>query len=112
MITVYQANSSFDAKLAQDLLLFEGIESHIMGDFLQGGVGELQPQSLVKVMADENDFDRAKHIIQQWQEKEVSKTQQKLIGRNGPSEKNTFFKPLLGFIIFIFIVGSYFLSLN
>lgn len=67
MITVYQAHSSFDAKLIQDQLSFEGITSHIMGDLLQGGMGELQAHGLVKVMCSETDFDLAKQIINKWQ---------------------------------------------
>jgi glutamate synthase domain-containing protein 3 len=67
MITIYQANSSIDAKLIQDQLGFADIPSHIIGDLLQGGVGELQPQGLVKVMVDEEDFDKAKQVVENWE---------------------------------------------
>jgi len=69
MITIYQANSSIDAKLIQDQLAFGDIQSHIMGDLLQGGVGELQPQGLVKVMIGEADFEKAKEVIIEWEKK-------------------------------------------
>ncbi len=67
MITIYQANSSIDAKLIQDQLAFADIQSHIMGDLLQGGVGDLQPQGLVKVMIDEANFAKAKEVIIEWE---------------------------------------------
>ncbi len=76
MITIYQANSSIDAKLIQDQLAFADIQSHIMGDLLQGGVGELQPQGLVKVMIDEADFAKAKTVVENWENKPL--TQEKI----------------------------------
>ncbi len=70
MITVYNANSSIDAKLIQDQLGFADIPSHIMGDLLQGGVGELQPQGLVNVMVEKKHFKKARKIVLDW-EKDV-----------------------------------------
>jgi hypothetical protein len=67
MITVYKANTSIDANIAQDILEMQGIKSHIMGALLEGGVGELQPSGLVTLMVEDNDYPRASEIIYLWQ---------------------------------------------
>ena len=41
MIMVYQAQSSIDEKIAQDILAIEEITGHILAEILQGGVGEI-----------------------------------------------------------------------
>ena len=75
MITIYEAHSSFDAKLIQDQLSFEGIDSHIMGDLLQGGMGELQAHGLVKLMVDEEDKERSLTVIENWKNTTITENE-------------------------------------
>ncbi len=105
MITIYQANSSIDAKLIQDQLSFANIPSHIMGDLLQGGVGELQPQGLVKVMVDEEDFEQAKEVIIEW-EKNIPK-KEKVIKQ---SSKSSYSSLILIAAIVLIMLGFYYIS--
>lgn len=109
MITVYETNTTFDAKLAQDLLSFEDIESHIMGGFLQGGIGELQTQNLIRVMADKSDLDKAKEIIRQWQEKKATKVGDEVLNKTVSQKHTSYYKALLALGIAAFILGAYFL---
>ncbi len=109
MITIYQANSSIDAKLIQDQLGFADIPSHIMGDLLQGGVGELQPQGLVKVMVDEEDFEKAREVVERW-EGEI-KSSEKPNHLKQKMMKSSFSKILALIYVPIFIVGLYLLYL-
>ncbi len=107
MITIYQANSSIDAKLIQDQLGFADIPSHIMGDLLQGGVGELQPQGLVKVMVDEEDFERAREVVENWEGKlkineKPNHLKQKMMNSSSSKILALIYVP-------IFIVGLYLL---
>ena len=67
MITLYQASTSIDANIVQDILAIEGIESHIMGGFLEGAIGEIQPLGLIKLMGSKGDYKRAKKIIAEWE---------------------------------------------
>lgn len=67
MITLYQASTSIDANIVQDILAIEGIESHIMGGFLEGAIGEIQPLGLIKLMGREDDYQKAKNIIAAWE---------------------------------------------
>ena len=105
MITIYQANSSIDAKLIQDQLGFADIPSHIMGDLLQGGVGELQPQGLVKVMVDEEDFEKAREVIIEWEKKIPKK--EKVIKQ---SRKSSYSSLILIAAIVTVILGFYYIS--
>ncbi len=67
MIIVYEANSSIDANIVQDLLSMEGINSHIMGGYLEGGIGEIQTIGVIKLMVDEDDFNKARAFIKDWE---------------------------------------------
>ena len=115
MIIVYEAKSSIDANIIQDILLMEGINSHIMGSYLEGGVGELQPMGLIKLITDEKDFQRAKQIIAEWEsdKPEQATTKDQLIKEIHTEEKNnTYKKPLLGFAIAFFILFFYLFTLK
>jgi len=106
MITVYQAHSSFDAKLIQDQLSFEGINSHIMGNLLQGGMGELQAHGLVKLVVDEEDFESSIAIIENWKNTKISKNKSTATQSSSAKKNN---KSLLLFAVVFVILGFYFL---
>ena len=107
MITVYQAHSSFDAKLIQDQLSFEGIDSHIMGDLLQGGMGELQAHGLVKLMVDEEDLEHSISIIENWKNTKISENEKAPVKAVSPKKNN---KPIIMFVIVFVVLGFYFLT--
>jgi len=52
-----------------NLLLQEGIDARIDGEFLQGGVGELQAMGVVRVMVNEDNYNKAQTIIDEWESK-------------------------------------------
>ena len=104
MITIYQANSSIDAKLIQDQLGFADIPSHIMGDLLQGGVGELQPQGLVKVMVDEEDFEKAREVVERWEGEIVVNTDN---NSNSTIKSKTIKPRIFAIILFLIFLFTY-----
>ncbi len=59
MIPLYAADSSIEAHLLKGLLEQQGIEVRIIGEFLQGAVGELPASGLVQVLVPEEDYDAA-----------------------------------------------------
>lgn len=71
MITVYEAKSSIDANIVQDILSLEGVNSHIMGGYLEGGIGEIQTMGVIKLMVEEQDFQEAKKLIHDWENQKV-----------------------------------------
>lgn len=50
MVTIYEADTSIDAHLLRGLLEQRGIPVHIVGEALEGGVGELPAGGLVAVL--------------------------------------------------------------
>jgi len=73
MKSVYEASTSLDAHMILNLLVQEGIEGRVDGEYLPGGVGELQAINLVRVMVDEADHERATQIIKNWEAIEIEK---------------------------------------
>jgi hypothetical protein len=125
MITIYAAQSSIDANIVQDILALEGINSHVMGSYLEGGTGDLSVQNLVRVMAAEDDYKRAKTIIEAWEndlhsdgannpEKDRSQTYLKGLEQKtqNPAILSTHKKTMLIVATVIFILGFYWLASN
>ena len=54
-----------------NLLEQEGILGRVDGQYLSGGVGELQAINLVRVMVDEADYEIAAQVIKAWEAIEV-----------------------------------------
>ena len=49
----------------------EGIDCFIFGEALQGGGGELQVMDFLKLMVDEADYDRARHLLLTWEQSDA-----------------------------------------
>ena len=94
MKSVYEASTSLDAHMILNLLVQEGIEGRVDGEYLPGGVGELQAINIVRVMVDETDYERAVRIIKDWEAIEVDKDES---AKNKPSNGVSIF--LIGAVI-------------
>lgn len=66
MITVLHALDAIEANLVKGLLESEGVPSSVLGEYLQGGIGELPPQGLIRVVVEEEDYEQARDIIDNW----------------------------------------------
>ena len=67
MINVYSANSSIEATLVKNLLEQHGIEAHVSGYYLQGGIGELPVFDLIQVQVADEDETAALSIIRDYE---------------------------------------------
>ena len=56
-----------------NLLQQEGIDCRIDGEYLQGGVGELQAMNIVRVLVDDHDFEKARAVINEWDARQPDK---------------------------------------
>ena len=74
MKTVFEASSGLEAHMILNLLQQHGIDGKIEGEYLQGGVGELQAMNFVRVTVDEADYDRARTVIDDWDATQVEST--------------------------------------
>ncbi len=66
MRVIYEPAHSIEANLIVGLLLQAGIESHIAGEYLQGGAGELPAFGLMRVMVADGDANAARQLIEEW----------------------------------------------
>ena len=81
MKSIYEASTTLDAHMVLNLLEQEGIQGRVDGEYLPGGVGELQAINLVRVMVDEADYERAAQVIKAWEAIEVDK-EERLINKS------------------------------
>lgn len=103
MKLIYEAQNSVEAHMILDLLEQAGLSARIDGEYLQGGVGELQAMGLVRVMVDEEDYLEAKQIVQEWDEKQPAEEKQTPIKKT-----NRFGGGILGFVLGIVVMGVYY----
>ena len=72
MKMVYEAAHGVEAHMIADLLRQEGISGQVQGEYLQGAVGGLPAAGLVRVVVDEDDYDRARRVIDGWSAAQAS----------------------------------------
>ena len=72
MIKIYDASNSLEANLLKGILEQEGVDAHISGEYLQGGLGELPAMGLISILIEEQDHIRANKIISDWEQGKYS----------------------------------------
>ena len=63
MKTIYNAANPIDAQLVSDLLADSGIQTHVQGSFLMGGIGELPAGEMMRIWVADEAADEARRII-------------------------------------------------
>ena len=106
MKCIFEASSGLEAHMISNLLQQVGITSRIDGEFLQGGVGELQAMGFVRVLVEDTDYTNAQEVIKTWDTNQLE-----------PAQKSTRKSKSSGVGIGIFIglligVGTTFLVYN
>ncbi len=66
MKTVLHALDTLEANVIKGLLESEGITCNILGEYLQGAIGGLPATGLIRVVVNEEDYDIASTIIENW----------------------------------------------
>ena len=67
MTLLYEAENALEAHMLVDLLAQQHLSARIDGEYLQGGVGEIQTFGLVRILIDRADYEAARAIIDAWQ---------------------------------------------
>jgi len=104
MKLLYEASNAVEAHMILNLLEQSGLSARIDGEFLQGGIGDLQVTGLVRVMVDENDYQQAKLIVQEWDAKQPEQEVQKLATK----KQRGFVAGIIGFICGIAVMAVYY----
>ena len=93
MKSIYEAATALDAYMVLNLLEQEGIKGRVDGEYLPGGVGEIQAINIVRVMVNESDYEKAGQVIRDWEAIEVEKEGDRI--KKPAAEVSTFFLGLL-----------------
>ena len=67
MKIVYRAGDITEAEIIKGMLLSYDIEAHVSGYYLQGGIGEMSPLDLAKIHVADEDYERAKEILHEYE---------------------------------------------
>ena len=65
-IPVFEASSTLEAQMIINLLDQHDIAAEMDGEYLQGGVGELQAMGIVRVLVSERDYPDAQRVMEDW----------------------------------------------
>ncbi len=66
MRKIYEPENMMEGELLQSMLASEGIDSHITGRHLLGGMGELPVFGLLGLVVDDDQADRARQLITEY----------------------------------------------
>lgn len=67
MKTLYNASNALEAHMLVDLLKQEGLQAQVLGEYLQGAVGELPAGGLVRIVVEDEHHGAARELIQRWE---------------------------------------------
>lgn len=67
MQVVYNAADANEAHILAGFLESQGINAHVSGHYLQGGVGELAPTDLAKIFVADDDIESARALVESYQ---------------------------------------------
>ena len=67
MKLIYRASDILEAHIISGLLKTYGIEAHVSGQYLQGGIGELAPAGFSNIHVEDTDIDQAMLVIAEYE---------------------------------------------
>ncbi len=66
MVKIYNARDITEAHIIRGMLEAHGIEAHVNGFYLQGGIGELAAHDYASVSVKNDDADQAKKLVAEY----------------------------------------------
>ncbi|WP_407295554.1 DUF2007 domain-containing protein [Stutzerimonas zhaodongensis] len=66
MLRIYEPRDLLEAEMLSGMLAAEGIEAFLTGRHLIGGMGELPAAGLLGLMVQDDEADRARHLIAEY----------------------------------------------
>lgn len=66
MQQVYQAQDIIEAGIVKGMLEHHGIDCHVAGFYLQGGIGEIPVSGNNAVWVQDSDLEKARTVIEQY----------------------------------------------
>jgi hypothetical protein len=95
MKLLYEAQNNVEAHMLLDLLEQASLSGRVDGEFLQGGIGEIQTMGFVRVMIEDQDYLQGKAIIEDWEANQPAEEDQKIIIK----KQSSFTAWLIGLVV-------------
>lgn len=112
MKVLYEAQDSLEAHMLNNLLLQQGLTTRVDGDYLQGGIGEIQAFGLSRILVNEEDFPAAQAVVSSWEQEARANNSQRLEGqvsRETSNQKGVLFWTMAGSLVAIaLLIVSFF----
>ena len=99
MKIVYRAGDITEAEIVKGMLLSNNIEAHVSGFYLQGGIGETAPLDLAKVHVPDEDYEKARELVREYEGTEISQTGRS--GKTGSIESSLLKKIVISILIVV-----------
>ena len=72
MKLVYSASDIIEANIVAGMLQANGIDAHVGGYYLQGGIGELAARDFANVHVADEDVELAKRLIEDYEKASIN----------------------------------------
>lgn len=66
MVKIYNARDTTEAHIIRGMLQAHGIEAHVNGFYLQGGIGELAAHDYASVSVENDNVDQARKLVEEY----------------------------------------------
>ena len=70
MKIIYNASNILEAEIVSGMLSANGIDSHVGGYYLQGGIGEVSASDFARVYVADHDMEAAGSVIKEYERAE------------------------------------------
>ncbi len=68
MLIVYRAKDLTEAHIVAGLLQAHGVDCHVGGHYLQGGMGEIGTSGFTNVHVEDEDYARAREVVEEYEQ--------------------------------------------
>ena len=106
MKIIYQSGNTSEAHIIAGLLNSHGIQAHVSGSYLQGGIGDLAAMDFVSIQVANADVEKAHTIIAEYDNSQIT-TQEPQDRRNSSTTNKVYlavFVAIIAFIVFASIM--------
>lgn len=106
MKLLYEAQNTVEAHMVLNLLEQASLTARIDGEYLQGGIGEIQAIGAVRVMIAEEDYSEGKLIVEEWDTRQPLEAKESQV--DDVKRKSNFSVGVIGFLCGIAVMVVYY----
>lgn len=111
MQLIYRAGDITEAHIVAGMLRAHGLECHVGGHYLQGGIGDMAVQDFAVVHVADEDVTAAKELIAQYESDVKTPDAEQAAAETGDKAPPTSFlhKPITALVVLVCVLLAFFL---